>query len=340
MQLAHRTFRADLPPLAIGILIFAALSITCAVTSEGFLEADGCMHYLYARFAFSDPHYFVNIWGRPFKTALYAMPAHLFGLIGVRVTSLIVAISIAVVTYTIARGEKYRLPALAAIFCFAQPMFFLHSASELTELPFALLLSLGFLAYQRKCFFWMTLVMALTPLSRPEGFAFLPLVAIALVVHRKWHWLPLLAAPLVAWDYAGWVLFGRPNYPWYLWLKHEWPYAAESVYQSGSPWHFLGLLPAVTGPLVFPALLFSLPFRWSAVAKTGPAHNAPRLWDWTGKIILLIPLLILAGHSYLYWRGKMASSGELRYMLTVAPFWALLIARGWERVWMLSLIHI
>ena len=46
-------------------------------------------------------------------------------------------------------------------------------------------------------------------------------------------------------------------------------------------------------------------------------------------LIAILPLVILTGHSILYWRGKMASNGEVRYMLTVATFWALLGARGW-----------
>lgn len=48
------------------------------------------------------------------------------------------------------------------------------------------------------------------------------------------------------------------------------------------------------------------------------------------RLIALIPWMILLGHSLLYWRGKMASNGELRYMLVVSPFWALLAAAGWE----------
>lgn len=45
-------------------------------------------------------------------------------------------------------------------------------------------------------------------------------------------------------------------------------------------------------------------------------------------LIAAIPLMILVGHSVLYAMGKMASNGELRYMLIVAPFWALLATRG------------
>src|SRR6185437_1974812 len=37
--------------------------------------------------------------------------------------------------------------------------------------------------------------------------------------------------------------------------------------------------------------------------------------------------------SLLYWLGRMASNGEVRYMLVVAPFWALLGVKGWEWVW-------
>ena len=57
------------PAIVIGGAIFASLSLLCAITSQGFLEADACTHYQYSRFAFAEPHYFVNVWGRPFVTA-------------------------------------------------------------------------------------------------------------------------------------------------------------------------------------------------------------------------------------------------------------------------------
>ncbi|MCS7034918.1 MAG: hypothetical protein NZ561_13140, partial [Phycisphaerae bacterium] len=142
--------RPDLAPIAIAITVFAGLSLLCAVASKGFLEADGCTHYLYARWAFQYPSYFVDIWGRPLKTALYAPAAAAFGLLGVRVTSLLVAIAVAGTAYLLARGQNYRWPALALIFTLGQPLVFLHSFSELTELPFALLLGCSFLAYQRR----------------------------------------------------------------------------------------------------------------------------------------------------------------------------------------------
>ena len=77
MGLAFR--REQWVPIAVATAVFAALSILCAVTSPGFLEADACTHYQYARFALGEPHYLVNVWGRPFVTALYTIPATLWG---------------------------------------------------------------------------------------------------------------------------------------------------------------------------------------------------------------------------------------------------------------------
>jgi len=322
----------------LAILIFSALSLIASVTSQGFLEADGCTHYLYARFALTEPHYLVNVWGRPLCTALYALPAVVAGRLGVRTTSLLLAIACALVARATALALDDRRPTLAAIFTLAQPLLFLHSFSELTELPFALLLGAAFLAYVRRRFFLMALLISLGPLSRPEGFGFLVLGALALAAHRRLRWLPLLPIPVIIWDIAGWRLFGEPIYPgfsqhlpgvlqWIDWLPQNWPYAQKSAYLPGSLIHFVMLMPAVASPLIFPAMCVGIwrTFLARTFSLGAIEDHQQRCRFLTG----VIPLLILLGHSLLYWTGRMASSGELRYMLIVAPFWGILSARGW-----------
>ncbi len=320
-------------PAVVAICIFAALSVTAAITSTGFLEADSCTHYLYARYAFAEPYLFVNIWGRPICTGIYSIPAYFAGRIGVRLMSLLVAIAIAVLARSIARGQHWRWPVLALVFTLAQPLVFLHSFSELTELPFALLLAAGFLAYQRKYFAGMALAIGLTPLSRPEGFGLLVLAAVALVLHRKWMWLALLALPLIVWDLTGWWMYGHTG-PWWNWLRENWPYEAKSLYQAGSLFHFVMLMPVVTSPLIFPATALGIGQCFSG---DGSLANLVRRFfsDHLRRCEILIaalPVMILIGHSLLYWLGKMSSNGEVRYMLVVAPFWGLLAARGWTWV--------
>ncbi len=328
-------------------MVFAGLSAMAGLVSHGFLEADGCVHFLFARFAFQEPYYFVNVWGRPFVTAIYALPASIgaseTGRALARLTSLAMALVIALVTYRIARRQGYRYPQLAFLFVLAQPLLFLHSFSTLTEVPFAMLLVLAFAAYQRRWFLAMTLLIALTPLARPEGFGFLLLAATALVFHRRYAWLLLLPLPLFLWNYAGWVMYGRAG-AWWGWLMENWPYAEQSLYERGSIFHFVMRLPVIVSPLIFPALGIGV---WRSFADAGDEETGQRttIVKYVRKslfsehlrrcdfLIAAIPLLILAVHSVLYWMGKMASNGEMRYLLVVSPFWALLAARGWVWVW-------
>src|SRR4051812_44203214 len=97
-------------------VIFAALTFTFAILSPGFLTADALTHFLYAEYAFAEPHYLTNVWGRPFCTALYAVPAALSGRLGVRVLSIGLGLLCAGVAYRIASGQKLRWPILAFIF--------------------------------------------------------------------------------------------------------------------------------------------------------------------------------------------------------------------------------
>lgn len=313
----------SLSPIIWATAIFVVLSLWAAIASEGFLEADACTHYLYARFALAEPHYLVNVWGRPLCTALYALPAALVGRIGVRVTSLLLALACAGIAYRIAKGQGYRRPALAFVFTLAQPLVFLHSFSELTELPFATLIGLAFWMYQKRWWGAMALLAGLSPLARPEGFGFILLAAAALLAHRRARWMFLLPLPLMLWSYAGWEIFGRAG-RWWMWLPENWPYQAQSLYDSGYLLHFVMLMPVVTSPLIFPAMITGV---WRSLRDgVGVKSHAQRCQ----ALIAIIPMLILLGHSLLYWLGKMSSNGELRYMLVVAPFWGLLSACGWE----------
>src|SRR5438309_3818557 len=78
--------------IILAIVIFAILSTLCSVFSDGFIAADACVHYMYARFCFQEPMRLVDVWGRPLVTALYAIPAVTGGRIAVRAVALLVAL--------------------------------------------------------------------------------------------------------------------------------------------------------------------------------------------------------------------------------------------------------
>ena len=347
--------------LLLAILIFAALSTWCSIKSVGFLEADAMTHYMFARFSFREWSYFVNVWGRPLCTAVYAIPANFAGVHGVRATSLAMAIAAGLVCYRIARNQKSRMPAIAAICLFAQPLFFAHSFSELTEIPFALVAICAFWAYQAKNFLAMALLASLSVTGRPEGIGLLFLAALALIAHRRWYYLLLLPVPCIIWTFFGALSWGHIKWApyadaWWSWLPRNWPYAAKSAYGAGAWYYFIGILPIILSPMMFPFLFAGIAkllddwgIRRLATRTTDPSANSPLpssphpptplpLNDdphlrRCALFLLAIPLAVLTVHTILWTFGLMASSGEPRYLLSVSPFWALVVARGWEWTW-------
>ena len=346
--------RRGWPPaasLAVAIGVFAALSLYCNVRSEGFLEADAMTHFTFSRHADTEPAYYTNVWGRPIVTAAYAIPANLFAdvrssVIAVRVTTLLLAIACALITYRVARNQGLIRPELAAIALLAQPLFFCHSWSELTEIPFALLAVLAMWAYQARRFFWVALIVSVTPACRPEGFGLMMISAVGLLLHRRWYWLLVMPIPLLVWSAAGALVedrtaltrWGDFQTAWWGWLPRNWPYSATSAYGRGPLLHFFVRLPILLGPMMLPF------FFAGAVVMVrrclGKARDAflgrPIFRDHVARcelVLLAVPVSIFVVHSLLWWLGKMASNGELRYLLCVAPFWAVVAGRGFDWAW-------
>ena len=304
----------------------AILSIAAAIVSDGFIEADAATHFAYARFALHEPWVFVNIWARPLTTALFALPAAFAGRLGVRIISLACAIGCGLLAWRIAILQRYRWPALAAIFTFGQPLLFLHSFSEMTELPFALLLAAVFWAYRTERWSLFAILGALLPMGRPEGFGVVALIAAALLLHKKPWCILILPLPLVIWSYAGWIVDFRAGH-WWKWLIVHWPYASMSDYQPGSFLHFVMRLPMLVSPVALPAMLIGCGLSLRA-RPLRDSHQSRCQF-----LIAAIPLTVLVIHSLLYWRGRLSSNGELRYLLIASPFWGLLSAAGWEWIW-------
>jgi len=336
----RRQFRIDLFAGMAAAVVFAGLSVWAAVKSQGFLEMDAATHFVIARQASEDARQIVGVWGRPLCTGIYALPASLRNLrdavVAVRCTSLLLALICAATTWCLAKGQRLRWPSLAVICLLAQPLFFLHSFSELTEIPFVTLLTLAFLAYQRRQWLLLSLLTAFLPLGRPEGLAFALFAAFALLAHRRWWWVILLPLPMILWCYIGWVINDRPyDMQWWQWLGRNSPWSWISPYGKGDSMSFVARLPAVTSPGFFPFTIIGIVLALTA----WPRGREAVLGFWRVLVgsdharrcrilAALLALFILVAHSLLWFLGLMASNGELRYMIIVAPFWALLAAEG------------
>ncbi len=326
--------------------LFAGCWAIAVATADGFLEDDAWTHYLYSRFAFAKPAYLLDVWGRPMCTGLYALAAPWAGMMGCRAISLLLLLACVVLTMRTAKALRID-ERVSAIFLLGQPMLFLHSLSVMTELPFAVLLIAAFLCFLRGHWWAMALLVGLLPLTRPEGFGFVLLGVLVLVIYRQFLWLPLLILPITAWSWLGWWMWGAsPDHAWWQWLPMHWPYSAASTYGHGWLLQFVGLMPVLIGPSVVFVILalaryagrglgegsssiFEQPFAREAESSLLPSPEVPG--EGVSRLLLVvIPLLMLVAHSLLWWLGKMASYGEIRYLLIVSPFWAILAAAGWQ----------
>jgi hypothetical protein len=320
-----------IPPVRWRAFVVAAVIYTLASTwlnlaSIGFLEADGVTHFLYARFSFDVPAFLFDTWARPVRMWLHALPATTLGLHGVRAMSLLCVLLTAWAAIDTARTLRLPVPEIAGIAVLFSPLLFLHSASELTEVPFAMVLAFTIRALPRRNWVMFALLAGLSPMARPEGAAILLMAVGVLTWHRRWLVLPLVCVPLVAWNVAGWMSWGMNGSPW-TWLIERFPYSEKSMYDSGRLTRFVELLPAIIGPALMPAVLIG---GW-VLTRAGLS----RWREFAGQVCLLvvsIPVGILCVHSVLHFTGRMSSSGEPRYMLAAAPMWALLACAGWPVV--------
>src|SRR5262245_13417487 len=97
----------------IQLAIFLGAAVWYAVASKGAYHDDDLDHYFMARAALRQPEFFLNPWGRPAFTVLYALPAQ-FGFTAIRIATALIATITGWVTLRAARALNFRLPGLAA----------------------------------------------------------------------------------------------------------------------------------------------------------------------------------------------------------------------------------
>ncbi len=282
-------------------------------------QDDDIVHYLYSRYVFDHAWLFIDQWGRPVTTILYALPAQ-FGLVTARLFSAMLGTVVGLITCWVAREQTDSRAELATMFLFVQPFYFIASTGILTELPFALLLSVALLLLLQKRFLLSCLVVSLLPAARPEGY-FIVLFWLFPAVHGiekeesglvyKWGSILSLGAGALLWNTLGYLQTGDP-----LWLIHAFPYSSGSLgyYGTGTWYHYVERLPFITGPVALPFFLL------------GFVRLVRNRQFFFPALFFYIFLL----HSVLWYYGFMKSAGYERYFVSIAPATAIIGMKGWR----------
>lgn len=288
------------------ILISLIILVTIALYYKELYQEDSYTHYLMAKYARTHNWLFLDIWGRPIPTTILSFAAPL-GLFPTKILTIMISLLCAIITYYLARAKNLRYSEYIVPFLIFQPYYLLISVNPLTEIIFATLLTISLLYLINKNYVISTIICSVLPLARPEGFFFLILWMFILINKKKWKSIPFLGLGCLTWNCLGFLQTGE-----IIWLYNNFPWLGQKgVYGSGSFFHFLFLVPEITGIL----LLFFIIGLIHLIAEKR----------------LLFPIVFfyfLLLHTILWTFGLFKSGGYARYFVSIAPIIAIITIYG------------
>jgi hypothetical protein len=319
----------DLRNAAIALALMALLGVALIFLFPGSAEQDTDYHFLKARTAWSNPWLFVDVWGRPLYTTLYALPA-LLGFTAARFFAVGIGVAIAWQTWRLACDRCLERAWLVIPLLLGQPVFFELFPDLLTEPLFALVFVVALRWHLRGWTRRGMLAASLLPLARPEG-VFLCLVWGMWAVAKKINPTASLQAPdyrnhvrtvpstlflaagVFLWWFAATCITRDP-----LFILHNWPSTwHQDIYGRGTVFSYGQRAPEFLGTLLWAPFVLGL---WRKID----------VWTWipiTTSFLLLFSL-----HTLFRAYGLFGEAGYPRYMASVAPAIAVLTLEGWNTI--------
>jgi hypothetical protein len=312
---------------AIGLGLMALLGVTLIYLFPGSPEQDTPYHFLEARTCWTNPWLFVDVWGRPLYTTLYALPAVL-GFTAARFFAVGIGLATAWQTWRLASDLRMERPWIVIPLLLGQPVFFELFPDLLTEPLFALVFVVALRLHLSNWTKLGMLAASLLPLARPEGVFLCLLWGVWVVVKearlsfsgRRLAYRKLLdsiastlilASGIFIWWVAATCITHDP-----LFILHNWPSTwHQDVYGRGTFLSYLLRAPEFVG------LLLAVPF------VVGFWHGL-RDRSWTALTTSFLLLFLL--HTLFRAYGLFGEAGYPRYMVSVAPAIALLTLSGWN----------
>jgi len=302
-----------------------SLTIALGLLSDGVHQDDDLTHFLMARWARWFPEYLLHVWGRPGLTIPLAAVAwvgetdtawHVARALSASVTAATAALA-AIVAAQLGVQKKWWVVAA----CYLQPLNTLLACTTLTENFAAFYLIAATALLCRGKLIAASLAFSMAMLTRQETGMLLPLWWIAVLGARKTGHRRAAAAVLAVWApvvYA--VTFRMAIGAWPMRLLSH---ARGSTEYLPAGWlnylpHALEAVPpAIAGLAVVGGL--------SWLRRAGK-NRSIRL------LVVAIPAAFLFCHAAFRALGLFASGGYGRFMVTVAPFAAILAVAGMERL--------
>ncbi len=290
-------------------LILALLGAVLAyyiVNSPRPYDDDNIGRYFMAQTAFSQPSFFLDVWGRPLCILLFSLPAQI-GYVACEIVTAVLSLFTVYWTYRAARAAGLRYAWTALFFVFFQPLFLSTSYSLCAEPIAAFFMALSLFFYYSNKTWQAALVLSFAPLARTELAILLPLFGLVFLKDKKFIAFLLLGTGLLVYQISGMIVKGDP-----LFLVTA-SQSFASAYQNG-PWdHYFLRYVFIVGPVVLTLMFLQF---------------ADEIRSRRINILSISTLLLFAFHVVMYWKGSGIVVGFLRHFVAIVPMVGLLALSG------------
>lgn len=309
----------------LGILLYFIICVWVSFNFKGTVDSgDSITHFLFAKYSFVHPSFFLHHWAKPLFVLL-SSPFAQAGMTGMKIFNSLISTLTLIFTYFTAKKIIKDNSFVSVIFlCFA-PLNFTITFSGLTEPLFAFFLIFSFFLYVSEKEKGALILISFLPFIRSEGLILLGVFTFYLIMKRKIRIIPLLLTGHVVYSIAGYFYYHD-----FLWVFTKIPYAKlSSTYGSGPLLHFINQMIFVIG-IPFDIFLYLGIFFIIISFFSGKLRTQIKYYK--EKLILVYGgfCAFLVAHSLFWYLGIFNSMGLKRVMICVIPLMALIALDGYN----------
>jgi hypothetical protein len=196
----------------IASLVLAGLFFSYSFFSNGFYQQDGPAHYVQMRDFWNNPNVILGTWAKTGFKVIYVLPALIGGVMGVKLTSSLLAAFSSYFAYKVTKTYNERVAFLAFILLATQHMWINFSFRTYSEIATAFVLVLGVYFHRKESFIASALAFSYIGFIRPEAYLIGGLYFLYLLYKK--HYIPALVTstfPLI-YNIWGFIANGEPLY--------------------------------------------------------------------------------------------------------------------------------
>jgi hypothetical protein len=198
-----------------------------------------------------------------------------------------------------------------------------------TESLFILVTILAIYYFIKNKYALSVLIISFTPLFRPEAIFFIPLLGLAILLKKKFKYIPLFFTGSVLFILLGYLYFND-----FIWLKRFIPYGPIESYKEGPAnfFHYMNASKKIFGIPHTIFLIIGIIYLCYKLFKKNIQENKELLIN---KYLIIFVSFIgfYLIQSISAWKGIFTSYGPIRHVVPAIPFSALIALDGYNFIY-------